>query len=422
MLLRRVDGHAAWANARAMRLASIDASTEDPPGGEVLRDDEGAPTGVFVDNAVDLLMRQLPAPSDAEIRDDLARAAARCADAGLTGLHDMGVDARTLAQLRALEAAGALPIRVVVYLEGDPGTDALLDTPPDREGLVMVDGVKHYIDGALGSRGAALFDDYDDRPGHRGLLVQSPEALAANARRAHDAGYRVAIHAIGDRGIATALEALGAAEGEDRSPRHRIEHAQVLRPADLETFVRLGITASMQPTHATSDMPWAEARVGPTRIRGAYAWRAVLDAGVPLAFGSDAPVESYRPALGVYAAVTRQDAEGQPPGGWMPEQRLTTVEALRAFTRGAAAAIERDDLGVIRVGAVADLTVFAEDPTTIEASALRDLTPIATVVGGVVRRISPLSRSFIAVSSTAPKGGARSRAPLSLAWWNTVLV
>ena len=388
VLLRRVDGHAAWANARAMALAGIDASTEDPEGGEIVRDAEGAPTGVFVDNAVDLFGPHLPDASAEEIRDDLVRAMALCADAGLTGVHDMGVDPPTLEQLRILEREGAMPIRVAAYLEGShEGTDALLDAPPDREGPLTVIGVKHYIDGALGSRGAALFEDYGDREGHRGLLVQSAEALTEKARRAHAAGYQIAIHAIGDRGIATALDAIAAAQGEERA-RHRVEHVQVIREEDVARLVELGVVASMQPTHATSDMPWAEARVGADRIRGAYAWRTMLEAGALLAFGSDAPVESHRPALGLYAAITRQDADGQPEGGWTPEERLTIEEALRAFSEGPARALGRDDLGVIRPGAVADLTILAADPTEIAPAELREIGIVGTVVGGVLRRVT----------------------------------
>jgi len=388
VLLRRVDGHAAWVNEMAMRRARIDAGTEAPEGGEILTDARGRPTGVFIDNAVDLLMRQLPAPDDHVIGEDLRRAMTLCADAGLTTVHDMGVDATTLEQLRALERAGAMPIRVVVYLDGsDPRTVELLQTPPDREGRLIVDGVKHYIDGALGSRGAALFADYSDREGHRGLLVQSPEALGDHARAAHAAGYRIAIHAIGDRGIATALDAIINAQGGDASPRHRIEHVQVIRPSDVRRLAEHSITASMQPTHATSDMPWAEARVGPERIGGAYAWRTLLEADIVLAFGSDAPVESHRPMLGVYAAVTRQDAAGEPEGGWRPDQRLTAVEALRAFSRGAAEAIERDDLGRIEVGAIADFTVLGANPVEIAPRELRDVPIVATVVEGDVRYV-----------------------------------
>ena len=413
--LTRVDGHAIWVNAAALALASIDARTEDPEGGEILRDASGAPTGVLVDAAIDLMAAQLPAPTAEELRGDLARGARLCAEAGLTGVHDMGMSPAELVELRRLEAEGLLPLRVTVYLAGSEDLPARIAEPPDHEGLVTVVGVKLFADGALGSRGAALFDDYADRPDHRGLLARSPEALAGQARRVHAAGYQIAIHAIGDRGIATALDAIDAAQGEDRSRRHRVEHLQVIRDEDLDRLAPLGVVASMQPTHATSDMPWAEDRVGPARIRGAYAWRRVLEAGAPLAFGSDAPVEDHRPALGLYAAVTRQDARGQPEGGWRPDQRLSIEEALRAFTRGAAQAIHREgELGAIEVGAIADLTVVRDDPHQLEAAALRELQIVATVVEGREHRGPTAGGGHrVAASGEEPRAEARRRARIA---------
>lgn len=382
--LQRVDGHAVWVNARAMELAEVDGSTEAPDGGEILRLEGGAPSGVFVDNAVERIRAALPPPTPEELRGDLERAARRCREAGLTGVHDMGVDPEALEVLEAMEREGVLGLRVTAYLSGDRDeTYERIQQPPESDGLLAVVGVKLYADGALGSRGAALFEPYSDRADHRGLLVYPPDELARRVRAVHEAGYQVAIHAIGDRGIATALDAIEAAQGADASRRHRIEHAQVIRLDDVDRLVRGGIVASMQPTHATSDMPWAEARVGAERIAGAYAWRRMLEAEVLLAFGSDAPVESHRPALGLYAAVTRQDAEGLPEGGWTPSQRLSTEEALAAFTRGAARAIGRDDLGVIRAGALADLTVLDGDPRTMSPAALRELPIRATYVAGV---------------------------------------
>ncbi|RLB55539.1 MAG: amidohydrolase, partial [Deltaproteobacteria bacterium] len=259
--LVRVDGHAVWVNARAMELAALDAmeaGAPSPEGGEIVRDAEGAPTGIFIDNAMDLLGGALPEDSAEEIRGDLERAMRLCAQAGVTGVHDMGVGLETLTELRALEAEGRMPVRVTVYLAGGaPGVDALLESPPDNEGLLRVVGVKYFSDGALGSRGAALFEDYADRPGHRGLLVLSTEELTTRARHAHAAGYQLAIHAIGDQGIASALDAIAAAVGDETSHRHRIEHVQVIRAEDVPRLASLGVVASMQPKHATSDMPWA---------------------------------------------------------------------------------------------------------------------------------------------------------------------
>lgn len=376
--LTRVDGHAVWVNTRAMELAGITKETPDPPGGRIIRDASGDAMGVFVDAAIDLVAGQLPEPTAAEIRADLQRGIALCQAAGLTGGHDMGVGPTVLAQLSALEAEGALGMRVSAYLADGDDLIARIGTPPDRDGLLQVPGVKLFADGALGSRGAALKADYDDAPGTRGLLQKTPHELATTAGAVHEAGYQLAIHAIGDRGISVALDAIAAAQGPDRSRRHRIEHAQVVDPAEFDRFAELGVVASMQPTHATSDMPWAEARVGPERIAGAYAWRQMLDRGIALAFGSDAPVEEHAPRFGLHAAVHRTAPDGAPAGGWRMQDAVTFEEALAAFTTGAAHAAHRPG-GALRVGAPADFVAFAEDP---RAGGLLDLTVRRTVVAG----------------------------------------
>ncbi|MCC7539723.1 MAG: amidohydrolase [Deltaproteobacteria bacterium] len=388
--LERVDGHAVWVSPAVLALANVDARTQDPPGGRVERNATGEPTGIFVDNAIDLVARHLPPPSADEVREAVRRGVSRCVRAGLTGVHDMGTTPESLAALRALEREGALDLRVTAYLrapEDDDAFEAALADPPDREGLLRVVGMKLFADGALGSRGAALLAPYDDAPDSSGLLVAEPDVLASRARTIHAAGYQLAIHAIGDRGVRVALDAIAAAQAADRSRRHRIEHAQVVAPADFARFVELGVVASMQPTHATSDMPWAESRIGAERILGAYAWRTMLSRNVAVAFGSDAPVEGELPWLGVYSATTRQDPAGSPAGGWHPEQRLTIAEALAAFTRGPAYATGDERLhGVIRAGAVADLTVLDRDPTTVEPAELRTLRALRVVVAGRERQ------------------------------------
>ncbi|MEE8407962.1 MAG: amidohydrolase [Myxococcota bacterium] len=381
--LSRIDGHAVWLNARAMRLTGITAETKDPPGGEILRDASGRATGIFVDNAIDLVDGLLPKPTPVELREDLLAAQALCVRVGLTGVHDMGTTPAELDQLRALAREGRLKLRVTVYLDGQVDDLAsLLTSPPERQGLLTVIGVKMYADGALGSRGAALLAPYEDRADTSGLMLTSPETLTAKARAVHDAGYQLAIHAIGDRGVRVALDAIAVAQREGRDRRHRVEHVQVVAPEDFERFASLGVIASLQPTHATSDMPWAEARLGPERVRGAYAWRRLLDAHAALAFGSDAPVEEENPWLGIYAAVTRQDARGEPKGGWMPQERLTVLETISAFTRGAAFAAGQSNLGVIRPGAVADLTVVDRDPEAVPPSELLTMHTLRTMVGG----------------------------------------
>jgi predicted amidohydrolase YtcJ len=249
-----------------------------------------------------------------------------------------------------------------------------------------MEGVKLYMDGALGSRGAALLADYSDEPGNRGLLVTDPAAFALAVTKARDCGVQVATHAIGDRGNRLVLDTYAqalAGSGVRPDPRWRVEHAQVLDPEDIPRFAQLRLVASMQPTHATSDMPWAEERLGHDRLEGAYAWRRFLDLGVPLALGSDFPVEQVDPRLGLYAAVTRQDRAGQPPGGWLPGQRLTAAEALRGFTATAAwAGHDEAEVGRLAPGLRADFVVLDRDPLAVPAADLDDLKIRATWVDG----------------------------------------
>jgi predicted amidohydrolase YtcJ len=388
VVLSRVDGHAVWVNEAAMRASGITRSTQAPRGGEILRDRRGEPTGVFVDAAEELIV--VPPPSVSDVERRLLAAQAHAVERGLTGVHDMGLDATTDRVLRDLEARGLWKLRVHGYaseawfLAGLDGKTADPIAPASRYVLA---GVKVYVDGALGSRGAALHEDYADRPGHRGLLQNDPEHFVTLTSRALDVGLQVASHAIGDRGNTIILDAYAKALTAHPSSqaRLRVEHAQVVDPADIPRFAELGVIASMQPTHATSDMPWVPARLGATRLDGVYAWRRMLDAGVVLAFGSDAPVESIDPRLGLYAAVTRMDDEGKPPGGWLPDQRLRLHEAIDAFTRGAAFAAHREaHLGRLVPGMQADLTVFAVRLDSLDAPALPKAPLRATIIAGEV--------------------------------------
>jgi predicted amidohydrolase YtcJ len=366
--LTRVDGHAALLNARSLTLLKIGKATADPPGGRLLRDAQGAPSGVLVDRAMDLA--HLPDPSDADLDRYLRRAARHCVALGLTTVTDMGVSQRAYEAYTKLRKAGQLPLRAALFLSDDP---ALLKRwfargpEIDPEGRLTVRGVKMYADGALGSRGAALLAPYSDDPGNTGLLTSTEAHMAAVAKEAVAHGFQVGIHAIGDRGNHTALNALEKALGGPRpEARCRIEHAQVLTLPDIQRLAHLGIIASMQPTHATSDMPWAGDRLGPERLAGAYAWQKVKAAGGRLALGSDFPVESADPRLGLYAAVTRQDLNGQPPGGWRPGERLTREEALAGFTADAAWSLFLDqEVGTLAVGKRADLVVFGRDPMRV---------------------------------------------------------
>ena len=387
-LLVRVGGHAALANSALLALAGVDASTPDPEGGRILRTgDTRTPSGVLLDNAIDLVRAALPAPTDGDRRRWALRGAEACAAAGLTAVHDMGMPLRALEALIAVDAERPLPLRVFVYLADEEPSYAWLALHPPPAALsprVVVQGIKLVADGALGSRGAALHQEYTDEAGHLGHLIMSPDQLAQRAVRAASLGGQVAIHAIGDRGVSVALDALDAARAANPQSglRHRVEHAQVVAPADFPRFAALDVIASMQPTHATSDMRWAEARVGPERIRGAYAWRDMLTRRIPLAFGSDAPVESERPLLGLHAAVTRTDPEGRPAGGWFPSQAMTIPEAITGFTLTAAFAIHREsDLGAIAPGKRLDLTLLDRDPRRTPGAWLA-VAPVGTVIEG----------------------------------------
>jgi hypothetical protein len=357
----------------------------------VVRDARGEPTGVLVDEAEKLVVAHVPAPTASDLDRRLARAVQECSRLGLTGVHDAGTTEAVLASLRRLGERGALTVNVYCMLESDEPefVRAWLARGPASEldGRLAVRSVKLRADGALGSRGAALLRPYDDDPGHAGLLVDPPDSLLAWTQAALRAGFQVGTHAIGDRGNRETLDAYARALRDIPAPdaRLRIEHCQVVDVADLPRFAAMGVVASMQPTHATSDMPWAQARVGKDRLAGAYAWRTLLDSGAALAFGSDFPVEAVDPLWGVYAAVTRCDHDGNPPGGWMPEQRLSVEEAVRAFTFGAAyAAFDENDAGTIEVGKRADLTILDRDLLSIPPREILQTRAAMTIVRGQV--------------------------------------
>jgi predicted amidohydrolase YtcJ len=393
--LERIDGHASWANTKAMEAAKVDGHADwrrgdwQPDGGRIVRDAQGNATGVFVDGAQDVVGEAVPGPDAAAMERILELAMQDAVAHGLTGVHDAGVSLQEMRVYRKLADAGRMPMRVTAFADGNHAAlqwlcdDGLYQHPSHR---LKMRTIKLYIDGALGSRGAALLQDYSDDPGNRGILVTSPEDYAAAVSKAHGCGVQVATHAIGDRGNRIVLDTYAKTLGTEATTtdhRWRVEHAQVLSPQDLPRLAALHVIASMQPTHATSDMPWAEDRLGPDRINGAYAWRKLRDSGARLAFGSDFPVESVDPRLGLYAAETRTDADGQPPGGWQPEDKLTPYEALRGFTLDAAyAGFAEDEVGSLAPGKRADFVVLADDPLAVEPARLRGLAVKATYVDG----------------------------------------
>ncbi len=390
--LERVDGHAGWANSAALKAAAAKAPRPlegdwQPEGGRIERSG-GTPGGVFIDRAMDLVNAVVPAPDQAVREQALRKAVQAAVSNGLTGVHDMGVSRSDLALMKQFADAGELPLRIAAYADGNgDALDDLCSNGLYRHpgGRLQMRGVKLYMDGALGSRGAALIEDYSDDPGNRGLLLTQPDVLEQAVRKAKGCGVQLATHAIGDRGNRIVLDTYAGVLGDDTGKDHRwrIEHAQVVALQDIERFAPLGVIASMQPTHATSDMPWAEDRVGAERIKGAYAWQRFLETGARLALGSDFPVESPDPRLGLHAAVSRQDRDGMPQGGWLPEQVLTPTEALRGFTADAAyAGRDESETGQLAPGMRADFVILAQDPLDVPVGQMDDLRIQSTWVDG----------------------------------------
>lgn len=379
--LTRIDGHAGLANQLALRAARITRDSVAPSGGEILFDEAGEPTGVLVDAAMAAVPE--PALDDAELRSRLLAAQRQCLSHGLTCVHDMGVSARVLDAMVALHAEGAWRLRTYVMLS--PGERELIQRGPwqTADGLIVVRGVKAYADGALGSRGAALLEPYSDRQNTRGLVSLPKGAILALAQLCADNGMQLATHAIGDAANRTVLDAYAAVEVEGglAARRFRVEHAQVIAADDFVRFRDLGVLPSMQPTHLTSDMPWAPQRLGPERVLRAYAWRSFHELGVIVPFGSDFPVESVDPRRGFYAAVTTRGLDGGAP--LRPDQVLTRERTLRAFTHDAAYAMFAESrLGTIAVGKRADLTVWDRDLRTCPPAQLLQAKVLLTVVDG----------------------------------------
>ena len=389
VVVTRIDGHALLANAAAIKAAGITAATKDPDGGRILRDANGAPAGVFVDNAQELIYRAVPPLSHAQRKSALLAAIAEANRWGLTGIHDAGESRETIDTYEEIAKAGQLSLRAYVMIGDDSAAEDYYFKLGPRsamyDGRLWVRCIKLYADGALGSRGAALLDPYSDDPGNRGLLVSTPEHLRAVSTAALKHGFQVATHAIGDRGNRNALDAYEAALTEVPTADHRfrIEHAQVIDHADIPRFAQLNVIPSMQSSHQTSDMYWAANRLGPSRILGAYAWRALLNTGVIIPNGSDFPVEYVNPLFSYHAALSRQDAHDWPPGGWQPWDVMTRAEALKSITIWPAiASFEEKDLGSLSVGKYADFVVYDRDIVQAPADRILGSTVVATWVNG----------------------------------------
>jgi len=397
VFLRRACGHAAVASSAVLEMAGLDASTPDPPGGRYDRDPQtGELTGVMRETAMEAVYRVLPQPNLKHREHALRQAIERAWQAGLTAVHanDVGSAqefAATWDLYRNVIGTGARAMPFRLYL--DTGIDALeaaqeLDlVTGSGNDYLRFGSIKLFADGSLGASTAALYEDYADDPGNRGILVKSESQLVEEIGAAHRAGMQVAIHAIGDRAAGVALKGITSAlAAEPRADhRHRLIHCQILNRDIINQMAAAGVVADVQPKFVTTDMRWAERRVGPERAKTTYAWRTLKEAGVPLAFGSDAPVEPIEPFLGVYAAVTRRDMGGYPRGGWLPEQKLSVYEALRGFALGGAYAEFADkQRGTLEPGKLADLVVLDRDPFECPDDELRDIRPVMTIVGGEV--------------------------------------
>ena len=386
-------GFAGWGNQMALDEAGITAETPVPVGGEMRLGEDGEPTGLFLNQAVQMLSSAVPDPAAETLSKQVLLGLNRMAADGYTAVHEAGLDARQMRVLEELEADDKLPIRVYAMLslrDEDLVREWIAKGPDtDYDSMLVTRAVKAYYDGALGSRGARLLYDYADKPGHRGVSGDEygfNETLNAEAMKA---GFQIAIHAIGDAGNREALDILEAVFREHPATaanRHRIEHAQVLSPDDLPRLGELGIIASMEPPHAMEDKAWAEQRLGPERILGAYAWRSLRESGARLTFNSDNPGSDHNIFYGLHSAITRQDKDGEPEGGWFPEQGVTAEEAVRAYTSWSAyASFQEDEAGVIEPGRRADLTVMDIDPFAVAGQRpgrLLDGRIVMTIVDG----------------------------------------
>lgn len=389
VVLERVDGHAIFVNSKAMQLAGVTKATPDPTGGRIVRDRDGEPTGVFVDNAVALIRRVIPPPTHEQVQRAALAGAAECHRFGVTGVGEAATTAADLAVFRELAANSTLNLRNYTRLVDDPQLlDAAFAAGPLSaafDGRLWVRGVKLFADGALGSHGAALLAPYSNDPNNTGLMRTTQAHIEAVSEQALRAGFQMSVHAIGDRANRVVLDAYQAALANVPANEHRfrIEHAQVLSPQDIPRFAQLKLIASMQTTHQISDMAWAEALLGSERVNGAYAWRSLLDTGVTIANGTDAPVEPVNTLRTFHAAISRQNEQNLPAGGWYPAQRITRDEALKSMTIWAAHAnFQEEYVGSITPGKYADFVVMDRDWMSIAPNDVMGTKILATYFNG----------------------------------------
>lgn len=388
VVLSRIDGHAIWVNSKAMQIAGVDTLTADIPGGQIVKDTKGNPSGVFVDNAMALIFESIPDFSVEETENILTVAMQSLAEVGLTSVHDAGIDSTNIDAFKQLAKENNMPIRINAMVSiDDKNIDGILKQghfTADNQ-MLTINSVKISADGALGSRGAALIKDYSDLPGHKGLLLYDEPTLYSLMKKAMQAGFQVNTHAIGDNANKLVIDNYETLikSTNTKHLRHRVEHAQVLRLIDIPRFKELGIIASMQATHATSDKNMAESRVGKDRIKGAYAWRSLINAGAVIAAGSDFPVEYPNPFYGLHASVTRQDKQNQPKSGWYSNEAMTLAEAFKSFTLDAAyAGHQEKEIGSLEANKKADFILLDQNIFTISAENIWKTKVLQTWVNG----------------------------------------
>ncbi|HYN83847.1 MAG TPA: amidohydrolase [Pyrinomonadaceae bacterium] len=409
VFLQRVDGHVSWANTAALRASGVGRETRAPEGGEILRDASGEPTGILKETAAQLVARVIPQPTEAQNLEALERALEEARRHGITSVQDNS-RYETTKLYRRLLAAGKLTVRVSEWQDFEDSVDELkrqraeFASFKDDPMRLRLGALKGYVDGTLGSRTAAMLAPFADDPANSGIPRRPAEELTRMIVERDKAGFQIALHAIGDRANRMALDGFAAAakanprpapvasttkllgdHDERREPRHRVEHAQVVAPTDFARYRDLGVVASMQPSHAITDKRWAQDRLGEYRVLGAYAWHAMKSFGVPVAFGTDWPVEPISPYVGLYAAVTRRSTEGDPPGGWWPQERVSIEDAIRFYTAGAAyASFEERGKGQIKEGMLADLVVHTRDLLTVEPEEILKTEAAITIFDGRV--------------------------------------
>ncbi len=384
--LDRIDGHAMWVNSQTLKLVGINKQSLDPDGGEIIRDSEGNPTGILIDNAMDIVDDAMPKVTAEYEAAIILETLAQLNAEGITSTHDAGISSQTVDAFRLLAERDELTVRVYAMLDvTEPGYAAALTKGPEYslyDDKLSVRSIKISLDGALGSRGAALDEPYSDRPESKGLLLHSKEETEALTIEAMKQGFQVNSHAIGDRGNRILLD-IFSKYPQYQHLRHRIEHAQIVHVEDIPRFKKLNVIPSMQPTHATSDKNMAKDRLGEKRLEGSYAWRKFLNNGSPIASGSDYPVEPSNPFYGLHAAVTRQDRDNQPKGGWRKQDRMTREEALRSFTLDAAYSAHQEKiLGSLEAGKWADFILVDQDYFEMEASDIWTIKVLETWLGG----------------------------------------